>query len=304
MEQKYEIRYDLYKRLYGRMLYRIQALKSFNDVKEGELGGYVGSEKNLSHDGNCWIYDEACVFDEVQIKDNARVYDNAMVYGVGSVHDNARIYGNSQVFGCAYVRNNANVLGNAKVHGNCIVSGNVIVYGDANIDCYTFTDKDTYDVKDVCGNLQQYFNKNMQNESVKIQVPDGYEIDKENSTFDCIKLKKKNEVKEIHTWDDLVVSRENKCYDWTYGLAIKSLIAEFKIKELMPYFGGAITDKELENKSLEKTVIHKLHGDGKPYLIKVFTYRRFLAFHTDKDACNFMSYPDNVQLVKDYLMID
>ena len=304
MEQKYQIRYDLYKRLYGRMLYRIQALKSFNDVKEGELGGYVGSEKNLSHDGNCWIYDEACVFDEAQIKDNARVYDNAMVYGVGSVHDNARIYGNSQVFGCAYVRNNANVLGNAKVHGNCIVSGNVIVYGDANIDCYTFTDKDTYDVKDVCGNLQQYFNKNMQNESVKIQVPDGYEIDKENSTFDCIKLKKKNEVKEIHTWDDLVVSRENKCYDWTYGLAIKSLIAEFKIKELMPYFGGVITDKEWENKSLEKTVIHKLHDDGKPYLIKVFTYRRFLAFHTEKDACNFMSYPDNVQLVKDYFMMD
>lgn len=304
MEQKYQIRYDLYKRLYGRMLYRIQALKSFNDVKEGELGGYVGSEKNLSHDGNCWIYDEACVFDEAQIKDNARVYDNAMVYGVGSVHDNARIYGNSQVFGCAYVRNNANVLGNAKVHGNCIVSGNVIVYGDANIDCYTFTDKDTYDVKDVCGNLLQYFNKNMQKDSVTIQVPDGYEIDKENSTFDCIKLKKKNEVKEIHTWDDLVVSRENKCYDWTYGLAIKSLIAEFKIKELMPYFGGAITDKEWENKSLEKTVIHKLHGDGKPYLIKVFTYRRFLAFHTEKDACNFMSYPDNVQLVKDYLMID
>lgn len=252
MEQKYQIRYDLYKRLYGRMLYRIQALKSFNDVKEEELGGYVGSEKNLSHDGNCWIYDEACVFDEAQIKDNARVYDNAMVYGVGSVHDNARIYGNSQVFGCAYVRNNANVLGNAKVHGNCIVSGNVIVYGDANIDCYTFTDKDTYDVKDVCGNLQQYFNKNMQKDSVTIQVPDGYEIDKENSTFDCIKLKKKNEVKEIHTWDDLVVSRENKCYDWTYGLAIKSLIAEFKIKELMPYFGGVITDKEWENKSLEK----------------------------------------------------
>lgn len=304
MEQKYQIRYDLYKRIYGRMLYRIQALKFFKNVKEGEIGGYVESEDNLSQKGNCWIYDEACVFDEAQIKDNARVYDNAMVYGVGSVHDNARIYGNSQVFGCAYVRNNANVLGNAKVHGNCIVSGNVIVYGDANIDCYTFTDKDTYDVKDVCGNLQQYFNKNMQNESVKIQVPDGYEIDKENSTFDCIKLKKKNEVKEIHTWDDLVVSRENKCYDWTYGLAIKSLIAEFKIKELMPYFGGAITDKEWENKSLEKTVIHKLHGDGKPYLIKVFTYRRFLAFHTEKDACNFMSYPDNVQLVKDYLMID
>ncbi len=301
MEQKYQIRYDLYKRLYGRMLYRIQALKSFNDVKEGELGGYVGSEKNLSQSGDCWIYDDACAFDEAQIKDNARVYDNAMVYGVGLVHDNARIYGNSQVFGCAYVRNNTNVLDNAKVHGNCIVCGNVIVYGDANIDCYTFTDKDTYDVKDVCGNLQQYFNKNMQNESVKIQVPDGYEIDKENSTFDCIKLKKKNEVKEIHTWYDLVDSRvKNKNLDATYGNYIKSLIAEFKISKLIPYFGGVITDKEWENKSLEKIVIDRLCDDGKPYLIGVFTHRKLLAFHTAKDAFNFMSYPENVQLVKDY----
>ena len=35
---------------------------------------------------------------------------------------------------------------------------------------------------------------------LKIEVPKGYEIDKENSTFECIKFKKKQEIK---TWDDL-----------------------------------------------------------------------------------------------------
>ena len=30
-------------------LYQIKALRSFSDVKEGDLGGYVMSEENLSH---------------------------------------------------------------------------------------------------------------------------------------------------------------------------------------------------------------------------------------------------------------
>ena len=41
MEKKYQLRYDRTKEVNGRTLYRIQALKSFNDVKEEELGGYV-----------------------------------------------------------------------------------------------------------------------------------------------------------------------------------------------------------------------------------------------------------------------
>ena len=32
----------------------------------------------------------------------------------------------------------------------------------------------------------------MQTKEVKIQVPNGYEIDRENSTFECIKFKPKN----------------------------------------------------------------------------------------------------------------
>ena len=37
-------------------LFRIKALKNFNDVKKGDIGGYVECEKNLSQYGDCWIY--------------------------------------------------------------------------------------------------------------------------------------------------------------------------------------------------------------------------------------------------------
>lgn len=41
------------------VIFRIQALKDFGDVKAGDLGGWVESEDNLSHEGDCWIYDDA-----------------------------------------------------------------------------------------------------------------------------------------------------------------------------------------------------------------------------------------------------
>lgn len=45
----------------GRTLYRIEALRDFANVKKGDKGGFVESEKNLSHEGNCRVYDDACV---------------------------------------------------------------------------------------------------------------------------------------------------------------------------------------------------------------------------------------------------
>ena len=36
----------------GKTLYRIEALKEFRDVLPGVKGGFVESEKNLSHEGS------------------------------------------------------------------------------------------------------------------------------------------------------------------------------------------------------------------------------------------------------------
>ena len=59
----------------GRKLFRIRAIRSFNDVAVGDLGGFVEKEENLSHDNDAWIYGDA------RISDNACICDNACIYG-------------------------------------------------------------------------------------------------------------------------------------------------------------------------------------------------------------------------------
>ena len=54
---------------------RVVALINFGDVKIGDVGGFIGSEKNLSHYGLCWVSDNA------QVSDNARVFGDARVSG-------------------------------------------------------------------------------------------------------------------------------------------------------------------------------------------------------------------------------
>ena len=42
---------------------RVKALRDFADIRKGDVGGFVDGEHNLSHEGNCWIYDCAEVYD-------------------------------------------------------------------------------------------------------------------------------------------------------------------------------------------------------------------------------------------------
>jgi hypothetical protein len=114
----------------GRTLYRIQAIRAFGDIKNGDIGGWVESEDNLSHEGNAWVSDNAMVCN------NAWVYGNAKIYGNALVSANARVGENAQIYGNAWVRSYAGVYGNAMIYDDAWVSGNVNIYG----------------VVDVCGN--------------------------------------------------------------------------------------------------------------------------------------------------------
>lgn len=72
------------------------------------------------------------------------------------------------------------------------------------------------------------------------------------------------------------------------------------ISQLMPYYGGAISDEVWNNSDCNKFVIDRYGGH-----IKYYSYNeayRFLAFHTEEQRDEFLKY--NEQLVKDYLMID
>ena len=64
--KKYELTDDTIT-VEGRTLHRIKALKSFSNVEEGELGGYVEKEDNLDQRGEAWVYGDA------RVSGNARV---------------------------------------------------------------------------------------------------------------------------------------------------------------------------------------------------------------------------------------
>ncbi|WP_208442197.1 hypothetical protein [Bartonella raoultii] len=121
----------------GHALYRIRALRDFDDVKAGDLGGFIESEDNLSHDGNCWVYDNARVFE------NARVFDNAKVKSFFvDVYGNAKIYGNAIFEGMA-INDYCEVYGNAHVENAVVIEGNVKIYDNAHVSGYAHISDDT-----------------------------------------------------------------------------------------------------------------------------------------------------------------
>ena len=160
---------------------------------------------------------------------------------------------------------------------------------------------------------------------LKIEAPKGYEIDRENSTFECIKFKKKQEIK---TWGDLceagAISEEIRLSGYYIGadsniwmahrLRVEdgnrnvfatekeaiSARAAAMISQLMPYYGGAIDNDSWRDVMVNKFVIKRV-GSTIDFRITGSEYH-FLAFRSYEGREDF--YNNNEQLVKDYLMID
>lgn len=119
--------------VYGLQVHRIQAVRRIKrgngmpDVKPGDLGGYVWSPHNLSHQGTCWIGGNAValgtVQDDAQVDGNAFIGKRAVVSGQAWVGDYACVGGfypidGSRIFGRVLV-DSATVRGWA-----CILNGN------------------------------------------------------------------------------------------------------------------------------------------------------------------------------------
>ena len=120
MDKKYKLTKEMIE-IDGRTLYRIKALRDFDNVKKGELGGFIEKEENLSHAGLCWV------------SENAKVYGRAMVRGNAEIYGNAKVFGYAEVFGHAKVYDDANVYEHAKVSADAIVFGYAKVSGHAEI---------------------------------------------------------------------------------------------------------------------------------------------------------------------------
>lgn len=124
--KKYEFTEDT-KVYNGRTLHRIKTLIDLPYAKAGELGGWIESERNLSHDGNCFVYDEAIACDTSRVNDCARLQDNAII------QDSAIIMGHAVISDNAIICDTSWVGDFAKVLGNAIVSDKSCVYDFAKV---------------------------------------------------------------------------------------------------------------------------------------------------------------------------
>lgn len=155
---------------------------------------------------------------------------------------------------------------------------------------------------------------------IKITPPEGYEIDKENSTFECIKFKPtpkkrwRDDADKILSGYYIDISSKirsvsnlrnvsNAYHFFATEKQAKSALAMARISQIMANderFGGVVTDEEWENEHTIKFII--LRRLNRISFIRLHKDYEFLAFHTPQQRDLFLQ--ENEDLVRDYLMID
>jgi conserved hypothetical protein len=129
--------------LLGHTLHRIQAVRDFADVKSGDLGGFVESTSNLSQSGNCWVYDNACVFGNALVSIDAKVKDHAVVYNTYTNTPGDSRLNRTSVSDSAVVENRAIVRNRAMIKHFAVVSGNAIVENEVQLTGHSFVGYDS-----------------------------------------------------------------------------------------------------------------------------------------------------------------
>ncbi len=109
--------------IHGLQLFRIIAERDFSDVHKGDLGGYIMNTRNLSHEGDCWVYDDAHVYGRALIKDNATVRNEASIDGHAVISGYAAILDHSVVRDNATVSEHVILTGNSQIRGNACICG-------------------------------------------------------------------------------------------------------------------------------------------------------------------------------------
>ena len=93
--KKFELTSESIVNIFGKKLFRIKALIEFGNVKEGELGGFIEKEENLSHEGDAWVYGDAEVCGNAEVCGDAKVSGDAKVFGNAWVCGDAEVCGNA-----------------------------------------------------------------------------------------------------------------------------------------------------------------------------------------------------------------
>lgn len=120
-------------------VYRIIALKTFTIadklIKEGDKGGYIESEKNLSQEGNCWIAEGVQLYDNAKVSGDAYIegrydWEDIEIYENAEISGKAIIMGNGHIYGNTSITDNVRIKGELDLTENTIISGNVFITAD------------------------------------------------------------------------------------------------------------------------------------------------------------------------------
>jgi hypothetical protein len=262
-------------------LYRIRALKDFGDVKAGDLGGYIEKEENLSQEGNCWVSDEARVYDNAKVSGNARVYNDAKVFGNAQIYDNAgvfddaEVYGNAKIYGKTEVSESAEVFGEAEIFGKAQIYGYAQVYGNAKV----YEQAQVYGESEVYDNAIIY-NKAQVGDNAKVfgkaqvygnaKVFEYTEISDDTKIIDNTIIENSKEIKVENVKKDFILENdfnlENEIQK--YEEHCSKIVDKLKLQDELPNFQvisqkGVLYEKNSENNNISeiKNFVENLKGE-------------------------------------------
>ena len=100
----------------GATVYQIVAVKDFGDVENGDIGGWIETESNLSHDGECWVFDSAIAMKNARVCCNAQLTDSSIASGSCLVSGSATVKGKAKITGEAQLIGFAKIWDNTRMH--------------------------------------------------------------------------------------------------------------------------------------------------------------------------------------------
>ena len=136
------------------ILFRIRAIRDFDDVKEGDYGGYVESEDNLNQYDDSWLYSDAVrisnntkawgdarVYGRAKLYNSAEVCDYAVICDLVKLHEDCKVHGRAKLYGNVYVGGISDISGKCEINGTCVdIRGNVKLMGNVYVAGYVSMD--------------------------------------------------------------------------------------------------------------------------------------------------------------------
>jgi hypothetical protein len=103
-------------------------------VKVGDLGGFIMSNENLSHEGDCWVFDDAVVHGLfTRITGNARIYGHAVVESGSMIANGVVVADHAHVIQGDIQGESIFIRGEVVLESSIIKGTSVVLEGKAKI---------------------------------------------------------------------------------------------------------------------------------------------------------------------------